>query len=123
MADEHTGRDVFAHVHLRVSDLEASARFYETVLAPLGLRRRDAGSVVQFGTLAISDDGPASQNVHLAFNATSPGFVDAFHAAGIEAGYRDNGAPGFRDYWPGYYAAYVLDPDGNNVEALAAVAE
>jgi catechol 2,3-dioxygenase-like lactoylglutathione lyase family enzyme len=122
MAAEHR-RDVFAHVHLRVRDLEASAAFYETVLEPLGLRRSGNESIAEFGTLAISADGPVTENVHMAFHAESPRAVDAFHAAGVGAGYRDNGAPGFRDYWPGYYAAYLLDPDGNNIEALTAVAE
>jgi catechol 2,3-dioxygenase-like lactoylglutathione lyase family enzyme len=122
MAGEHW-RDVFAHVHLRVRDLAASAAFYEAVLEPLGLRRSGDESLAQFGSLAIGADGPVTENVHLAFYAESPGAVDAFHAAGIAAGYRDNGAPGFRDYWPGYYAAYLLDPDGNNIEAVTAVAE
>jgi catechol 2,3-dioxygenase-like lactoylglutathione lyase family enzyme len=57
-------------------------------------------------------------NLHLCFYARSKAEVDAFHAAGVAAGFRSNGTPGYRDYGPGYYAAYLLDPDGNNVEAL-----
>jgi predicted lactoylglutathione lyase len=56
--------------------------------------------------------------LHLCFHARSREQVDAFHAAGVEAGFRSNGGPGYRDYAPGYYAAYLLDPDGNNIEAL-----
>ncbi|MDF3039803.1 MAG: hypothetical protein K0Q71_2509, partial [Thermomicrobiales bacterium] len=60
----------------------------------------------------------ACPNLHLCFYARSKEQVDAFHRAGVEAGFRSNGAPAYRDYAPGYYAAYLLDPDGNNVEAL-----
>ena len=62
--------------------------------------------------------GPVSGPIHVAFSAADNAIVDAFHAAALAAGGRDNGAPGERDYHPGYYAAYVLDPDGNNVEAV-----
>jgi predicted lactoylglutathione lyase len=66
----------------------------------------------------VADRRPATQNLHLCFFAREKGQVDAFHRAGVEAGFRSNGEPGHRDYAPGYYAAYLLDPDGNNVEAL-----
>jgi catechol 2,3-dioxygenase-like lactoylglutathione lyase family enzyme len=76
---------------------------------------------VAFANLALSADGDPSERVHVAFAAPAPEVVDAFHAAGLAAGYRDNGAPGPRRYGPPgstYYAAYLLDPDGNNVEAV-----
>jgi catechol 2,3-dioxygenase-like lactoylglutathione lyase family enzyme len=107
------------HLHLRVSDLAAATAFYETVLRPLGIDRTfDDGELVEFGDLALSSDGPVSSNVHLAFDAQDREAVDAFHEVALEAGYRDNGAPGLRPYAGDYYAAFVLDPDGNNVEAV-----
>ena len=115
-------RAIFDHVHLRVTDLEASKRFYSTVLEPLGIPLMlDTGEIAQWANMAVSDDGEPSERVHVAFIAADRAQVEAFHRAGTEAGYRDNGAPGERDYGPpqtGYYAAYLLDPDGNNVEAV-----
>jgi catechol 2,3-dioxygenase-like lactoylglutathione lyase family enzyme len=114
----HTGR-LLDHVHLRVADLEASKSFYRAVLASLGheltLEHEHA-----FGAdeLYVSADGPPTQGFHLAFQTPDRETVDRFHAAALAAGGRDNGAPGERHYHPGYYAAYVLDPDGNNVEAV-----
>jgi catechol 2,3-dioxygenase-like lactoylglutathione lyase family enzyme len=115
-ADYDWTRIVFDHVHLRVADLEASRAFYATVLEPLDVPLLlDTPQLVAFANLALSDDGPPSTGVHIAFAAPSPAVVDAFHATAIAAGYRDNGAPGPRAHGP--YAAYVLDPDGNNIEA------
>jgi len=115
-------RPIFDHVHLRVADLAHSKAFYATVLEPLGIPLLlDTGEAAQFANLAVSADGPVSERVHLAFMAGSREQVDAFHRAGIDAGYTDNGAPGERPYGPPvmtYYAAYLLDPDGNNVEAV-----
>ena len=112
-------RPIFDHVHLRVADLERSKAFYETVLEPLGIPiLLDTPDAVQFANLALSADGPPSERVHIAFIAPDEATVQAFHRAGVDAGYRDNGPPGLRDYLPGYYAAYLLDPDGNNVEAV-----
>ncbi len=109
-------RVVFDHVHLRVADLAAGRAFYATVLEPLGVPLLlDTPHLVAFANLALSADKPPSTGVHVAFVARSRDEVDAFHAAGLAAGYRDNGAPGPRDH--GAYAAYVLDPDGTNVEA------
>jgi len=71
-----------------------------------------------FTNLNVMDRRPPTTNLHLCFYARSKEQVDAFYRAGVEAGFRSNGAPGYRDYGPGYYAAYLLDPDGNNVEAL-----
>jgi catechol 2,3-dioxygenase-like lactoylglutathione lyase family enzyme len=90
------------------------------VLAPLGISKTwDDGALVELGELSLSADGPVSANVHLAFPAETRADVDAFHAAGLAAGFRDNGRPGYRErYATDYFAAYLLDPDGNNVEAV-----
>ena len=115
----HLGR-LIDHVHLRVSDLEAAKRFYGAVIASLG---RLGGLVEGDGYFHIDElfvdkaDGPVSR-VHLAFQARDRETVAAFHRAALGAGGRDNGAPGERSYHPGYYGAFVLDPDGNNIEAV-----
>jgi catechol 2,3-dioxygenase-like lactoylglutathione lyase family enzyme len=112
-------RAIFDHVHLRVADVAESKRFYELVLAPLGLPLMiDMPHSAQWPNFALSDDKAPSQGVHVAFRAGSREEVIRFHQAGVDAGFRDNGAPGFRDYTPGWYAAYLLDPDGNNNEAV-----
>ena len=118
MADAHAGR-LFDHVHLRVADLQASKRFYAGALVPLGLSltREGEGSFL-VDELYVSDDGPVTSGLHIAFQAPDRESVERFHEAAIAAGGRDNGAPGERPYHPGYYAAYVLDPDGTNVEAV-----
>jgi catechol 2,3-dioxygenase-like lactoylglutathione lyase family enzyme len=110
---------VFDHVDLRASDYAESVRFYHAVLAPLGIPKLEqrAGATC-FANLNVVDRHPPTQNLHLCFHARSREQVDAFHRAGTQAGFRTNGGPGYRDYAPGYYAAYLLDPDGNNVEAL-----
>jgi catechol 2,3-dioxygenase-like lactoylglutathione lyase family enzyme len=113
---------VLDHVTLRVADFVDSRAFYDTVLAPLGLTGHvaDDPPFAEWGDFSIFADGrPVSQHVHVAFAAAGRAGVDAFHAAGVAAGYRDNGPPGERPhYHPGYYAAFLLDPDGNNVEAV-----
>jgi catechol 2,3-dioxygenase-like lactoylglutathione lyase family enzyme len=110
---------IFDHVQLRVADLQESKRFYSLVLAPLGIGLvTDSAHFVRFGDLALSDDKKPTVGAHVAFIARSREEVIRFHSAGVNAGYRDNGAPGFRDYLPGWYAAYLLDPDGNNIEAV-----
>ena len=116
---------VFDHVQLNASDYTASVRFYEAVLSPLGIPKiaeHEQGTWssawTDFTDLNVLDRRPPTTNLHLCFYARSKEQVDAFHRAGVEAGFRSNGAPGYRDYAPGYYAAYLLDPDGNNVEAL-----
>ncbi len=120
----HRGR-LIDHVQLVVADLEASRRFYTAVLGVLGIPVEGAGPGFFWADeLAVtSPDSPAAQGaltgrVHLAFQAADAETVERFHAAGLAAGGRDNGAPGLRDYHPGYYAAFLLDPDGNNVEAV-----
>ena len=116
--ESHAGR-LFDHIHLRVSDLEASKRFYASALAPLGLGITGEGEGwFSADELFVSDDGPVTSGLHIAFQAEDREAVNRFHATAIEAGGRDNGAPGERSYHPGYYGAYVLDPDGTNVEAV-----
>jgi catechol 2,3-dioxygenase-like lactoylglutathione lyase family enzyme len=111
------------HLWIRVADVAAAKRFYETIAPHSGFRlRRDseeragfAGTGSSFSLVA----GTPTEHVHIAFPATDNATVDAFHRAATEAGYRDNGAPGERPiYHPGYYSAFVLDPDGNNVEVV-----
>ena len=108
------------HVTIRVADFAASKAFYDTVLAPLGLTEPFVGEgFAEWGDFSIADGSPVSRDLHVAFAASSRVEVDAFHAAAIAVGYRSNGEPGERpQYHPGYYGAYVLDPDGNNVEAV-----
>jgi catechol 2,3-dioxygenase-like lactoylglutathione lyase family enzyme len=116
--EAHAGR-LLDHVHLRVSDLEASRRFYAGALASLGLGLTGEGEGwFSADELFFSDDGAPTAGLHIAFQAESREVVDRFHEAALAAGGRDNGAPGERSYHPGYYAAYVLDPDGTNVEAV-----
>jgi catechol 2,3-dioxygenase-like lactoylglutathione lyase family enzyme len=107
------------HVHLRVRDLTASRRFYEAVVQTLGhdITWEDEHAV-EIRELFLSDDGPPSRPIHIAFRAADRVAVHRFHEAALAAGGRDNGPPGERRYHPGYYAAYVLDPDSNNVEAV-----
>jgi catechol 2,3-dioxygenase-like lactoylglutathione lyase family enzyme len=117
---------MFDHVGLRTAQLDASIRFYEAALAPLGhtlASRDDSGAGLgPPGAPALwiaRVQGAASSSAHLAFSAKDRQAVDRFHAAGLKAGGRDNGGPGARsDYGPKYYAAFLLDPDGNNVEAV-----
>ena len=112
------------HIKLHVADAERSRAFYEAALAPLGYRvvMEPVPGVVGMGTrfpdfwLAQSD---APTVAHVALRAEDREAVDAFHAAALTAGGRDNGGPGLRpQYHPGYYGAFVCDPDGNNVEAV-----
>jgi catechol 2,3-dioxygenase-like lactoylglutathione lyase family enzyme len=118
MPEAHAGR-LLDHVHLRVSDLDASKRFYRAVLKAVG-RELTLDREEFFGAdeLFVSADGPVTERLHIAFQAPDEETVQRFHAAALGAGGRDNGAPGERSYHPGYYSAYALDPDGNNVEAV-----
>jgi catechol 2,3-dioxygenase-like lactoylglutathione lyase family enzyme len=124
MVDWDWTRVVFDHVKLTASDAAASVAFYKTVLAPLEippLWENERGA--QFANLVVvGGDGPSTP-IHLAFVAETRDQVDAFHRAGVEAGFRDNGPPGVREQYSSdeagrYYAAFLLDPDGNNVEAV-----
>ena len=118
------GRVVFDHVKLFVRDSDASVTFYRTVLEPLGIPPlwEDEGGA-QFANLVVRAGGEPSGPVHIAFVADSREQVDSFHRAGIEGGYRDNGPPGVREHYSSeeagrYYAAFLLDPDDNNIEAV-----
>lgn len=120
----HRGR-LIDHVQLVVRDLKASRDFYTAVLGVLEIPI--VGTAEDFfwaDELVVSSAGsPAAQGRltgrhHLAFQARDRATVDAFHKAALAHGGRDNGAPGERAYHPGYYAAFVLDPDGNNIEAV-----
>lgn len=114
----HRGR-LFDHVHLRVRDLEASKRFYRAVLEALGIPfGGEFPSAFWADELYVSADAPPTQKMHLAFQAADRDTVHRFHTAALAAGGKDNGGPGERHYHPGYYAAFVLDPDGNNIEAV-----
>jgi catechol 2,3-dioxygenase-like lactoylglutathione lyase family enzyme len=108
---------MFDHVTIRVSDLEASRRFYATVLG-----REPQGDEFfewdDFSIAAVEDERPLTRHLHVAFDAPSREEVDAFWRRGVEAGYRDDGEPGLRpQYDPNYYGGFLLDPDGNSVEA------
>jgi catechol 2,3-dioxygenase-like lactoylglutathione lyase family enzyme len=118
-------RVVVDHVHIRVRDAQASVAFYKAALAPLGIPpiwESERGA--QLANLVVTDGEPhTSGPVHIAFVADSREQVEAFHRAGLEAGGRDNGEPGVREQYSSedggrYYAAFLLDPDGNNVEAV-----
>lgn len=120
----HRGRLV-DHLQLVVRDLAASRRFYDAVFevlqVPLGGEGDDHFWFDElFVSTADSDaaQGELTGRHHLGFQARDRAMVDAFHRAALAAGGRDNGAPGERDYHPGYYAAFVLDPAGNNIEAV-----
>jgi catechol 2,3-dioxygenase-like lactoylglutathione lyase family enzyme len=117
---------MYAHIGLHVRDLDAAVRFYEAVLLPLGHRlcARDEASA-SFGPAEdpalylYRAKRSAGAATHVALRADQRSSVRSFHERGLAAGGKDNGAPGIRaDYSPQYYAAFLLDPDGNNVEAV-----
>ncbi|MGD9943565.1 MAG: VOC family protein [Burkholderiaceae bacterium] len=120
----HRGR-LIDHLQLVVRDLDASRKFYQAVLDVLGIPLAGSGDDYfwadeLFVSTAASQaaQGELTGRHHLAFQALDAAMVDAFHVAALANGGRDNGAPGKRPYHPGYYAAFVLDPDGNNIEAV-----
>jgi catechol 2,3-dioxygenase-like lactoylglutathione lyase family enzyme len=114
------------HIAFGAGDLPASTAFYEQALKPLGIELliEREGALSAFGAgrmpgFLLHGDRPAPEApLHIAFSASDHAGVDAFHAAALAAGGTDNGAPGPRDYHPNYYGAFVLDPDGNNIEAV-----
>src|SRR5689334_5127574 len=115
----HQGR-LLDHVHLRVADLARSKTFYQAVFRSLG--RSDAfgesAGCFYADELFVDQATDYVSRIHLAFQAPNREAVHLFHEAALAAGGVDNGAPGPRDYHPQYYAAFVLDPDGNNIEAV-----
>lgn len=120
----HRGR-LIDHVQLVVRDIAASKRFYDAVMGALGIPLGIHGDDhFQYDELFVSTAdskaafGSLTGRVHLAFQAADRDAVARFHAAGLEAGGSDNGKPGERPYHPGYYAGFLLDPDGNNIEAV-----
>jgi catechol 2,3-dioxygenase-like lactoylglutathione lyase family enzyme len=120
----HRGR-LIDHLQLVVRDLPASRRFYEAVFKaldiPLGGSTDDYFWADELFVSTVSSQaaqGELTGRVHLAFQARDRAMVEAFHQAALASGGKDHGAPGERPYHPGYYAAFVLDPDGNNIEAV-----
>ena len=117
---------MFDHIGLRTANLTAAVSFYERLLEPLGLVRcfldETTAGFGRTGSPAFwlhGSGASAGSGVHIAFQAADRRAVERFHAAGLLAGGRDNGPPGLRaDYSPTYYAAFLIDPDGNNVEAV-----
>lgn len=120
----HRGR-LIDHVQLVVKDIDASRKFYDAIFkvlnVPLG---GTIGNSFWYDELFVSPNGGPETiglltgRVHLAFQAADKAMVEAFHKAGVAAGGGDNGKPGERPYHPGYYAAFLTDPDGNNIEAV-----
>ena len=121
------------HMGIAVSDIERSRKFYEAALGALGMsvnmevepdQTESGGTALGFGArdekiFWIADEERPGEGTHVAFRVERREQVDAFHAAGVKAGGRDNGAPGLRPhYGPNYYAAFVYDPDGANIEAV-----
>lgn len=116
----YTGR-LIDHVHLRAQDFATTRIFYEAVFEALGLAIAYSGEGwFQLDELYVdqADGSAVPTHLHLAFQARDRAMVDAFHVAALSAGGTDNGGPGERPYHPGYYGAFVLDPDGNNIEAV-----
>jgi catechol 2,3-dioxygenase-like lactoylglutathione lyase family enzyme len=120
MSDIYYRGRLLDHVHLRVSDLGAAKRFYRAILATVVREPTyESDEAIGFDELWIdAADSAGPSRVHLAFQAEDQDAVKRFYEAGLKAGGRDNGAPGERKYHPGYYAAFLLDPDGHNIEAV-----
>src|SRR6187401_1668221 len=116
-------RSMFDHVGMRVSDREASRRFYETVLSVLGIRLDDSSRLYDewddFSIMAAEGESAMTRGLHVGFPAASREQVDEFWRAGVDAGYRSDGEPGPRpEYGDDYYGGFLLDPDGNSAEAV-----
>ena len=113
------------HLQLVVKDLKTSQKFYEAIFKVLGIPMGGEGDGFFWADelFVSSKESQAAQGHltgrhHLAFQAKDNKMVEAFYEAGLKAGGKDNGAPGERPYHPGYYAAFLIDPDGNNIEAV-----
>lgn len=121
---------MFDHVDCPVTDIRRSVAFYDLLLAPLGIARlitRLASSPTGASNAGYGRDGHAGfwlsdasrkGHLHVGFSAATRDAVAAFHAAGLAAGGKDNGGPGLRPYAANYFAAYIIDPDGHNIEAV-----
>ena len=114
---------MFDHVGIAVADLGASERFYRVILSVLGAEPHNAEAEIvewtNWDTFATNPEHPVTRGLHVGFRAPSREAVDAFWQAGIDAGFRDDGAPGPRPvYGPDYYGGFLLDPDGNSAEAV-----
>ena len=113
---------MIAHTTIHVSDYQKSKAFYAQVLGTLGYTNNmEEGEAAGFNDGKNTDFWIVHDEVvptHVAFEANSQQEVEAFYQAALTAGGIDNGGPGYRDYWPGYYAAFVYDPDGHNIEAV-----
>jgi catechol 2,3-dioxygenase-like lactoylglutathione lyase family enzyme len=125
---------MFDHISLGVSDIAAAQRFYDAALTPLGLKRLSSGEIslgygretvgLWLGATQRPVPADESSGLHVCFAAPSRKAVDAFHAAALRAGGRDNGKPGLRaDYGANYYAAFAVDPDGYRIEAYCGAPE
>ena len=115
---------MFDHISLRTAQFDVMTAFYEEALAPLGIKKLmafegGAGFGRKAPGLWISASSEPRSSVHLALSSSDQSAVRAFHAAALKAGAKDNGAPGPRNFAPNYYAAFVIDPDGNNIEAVS----
>jgi catechol 2,3-dioxygenase-like lactoylglutathione lyase family enzyme len=110
---------VFDHVTIRVSDRDASERFYDTVLTLLGKERTPGVDYLEWDDFSVTQGEPVTRRLHVGFRAPTHDLVDAFHRTGVEAGYTSDGEPGPRpQYSPEYYGSFLLDPDGNSIEAV-----
>ncbi|HXA46685.1 MAG TPA: VOC family protein [Burkholderiaceae bacterium] len=114
---------MFDHVGIKVKNITASAKFYAAILAPLGYVIDKSGTgfgpANAPGLWLYESDGTQCTGLHIAFRAANRAAVEHFYGAGLEVGGKDNGKPGIRaDYDPAYYAAYLIDLDGNNIEAV-----
>jgi catechol 2,3-dioxygenase-like lactoylglutathione lyase family enzyme len=114
----HRGR-LIDHIQIVVRDYETSKKFYSAVFEALGIPISGEAEGYFFADEFVFNQGePLTGRTHVAFRARDRATVDRFYHAALAAGGRDNGAPGIRPYHPHYYAAFVLDPDGNNIEAV-----
>jgi catechol 2,3-dioxygenase-like lactoylglutathione lyase family enzyme len=115
---------MIAHTSLAVRNFAAAKKFYQRALAPLGYAAKmEADDAAGFNDGKNTDfwigESKTVEPTHVAFEAKNKDEVEAFYRAALAAGGRDNGQPGYRkQYWPGYYAAFIYDPDGHNIEAV-----